>query len=130
MINKEVFKEYLPYMYEEYEKGNVHLWDGAGFTRALTDEHKKEIERLETEYKGLNLKVLGVFEGTYNLGGDQCHMTAYAYTDDQYDNDPEIIDDEDGVVAFMAYVDNDSWGIQEYGDVCLKETVGCVMRVY
>lgn len=113
---------------EKCKKGEeeVRFFISPGFSYDLEDEHKEVIKQMEDEYKKYGLKVIAVTKGTYLLGGtDEATMTAYVYVDN--DTEPWVI--EDGVVGFMANVINESWDIQEYGSVGVREVSGLVKRV-
>lgn len=85
-----------------------------------TDSQQKIIAEMEAQFQKQGLKVLGIFEGNYMLGGcDMVHMEAYVYIDKK--SEPWIINKD--TVGFFANIINDTWDIQEYGSVGIQEDI-------
>lgn len=122
--------KYFPHLFENYRKGEVYAYDSFGITHELSDYNKQVIERIEREGESYNLKVIAVINATYSLEGEPVKMSSYLSFDEE--GTLEIIETKGihaGTGAVLAYVDNTSWDIQEYGYVNIIEKAGLLFRI-
>jgi hypothetical protein len=116
------WKKVMPFLAQEYEKGNVWRYDVTGISRELTEEMKEQIKELEEQGK---IKVMAVVETDCDLSGEVAHMISYILMGRGLKPDVR----KDNSVCFYSYVNNVSWDIQEYGDILLIEKCGRVVRI-
>lgn len=118
----------LPHLYSLIHEGIVNRYDSIGLTKKLTVKQKNEIKRIENMNK--SSKVVAVLDAKYNfIEATTMHFNTFLIISDE--DEPEVIDDEKGIVDFFAYVKNlsDS-SLSEYGYVGVKEISGRLKRIY
>lgn len=118
----------LPHLYSLIQEEIVNRYDSLGLTKKLTVKQKNEIKRIENMNK--SSKVVAVLDAKYNFIEDTTmHFNTFLFISDE--DEPEVIDDEKGIVDFFAYVKNLSVpSFSEYGYVGVKEISGRLKRIY
>lgn len=119
--------KHLPRLFECFS-GDTHVRAfREGSEVALTTKHRETIKRIEARGKEYHTKVIAVLEGAYLFPqGETVFMTSYVVVDK--DSEPVKINDR-GMFETLAFVDNTSWDIQEWGMIAVKESLGLVFRI-
>ena len=110
----------MPHLAQNLRKGNVFAYDHYGYTRELTDEHKKKIDELANNHFSDSV-VIAVMETETEFG----RMTSYLLISD---DDTELYQPGDGSYGIIAYVVSPI--CEEAGSVGVKETCGLLRRVW
>ena len=110
--NVDGFKRNFPHLMSELQRGHVWTWDNNAITGEPSPVDIRKI--LDMELKGEH--VYAVLDNVMLLGGrDAVHMTSYLFLTD-YDN-TDVCKYTDEAYYGIASVVNDTWGIEEMGDV-------------
>lgn len=118
----------LPFLYEEFSKGNVYRFDSCGVSREMSKEQIEMKEKLEKEYD--DLKVIAVIDSLYLFQDDTVmHFCDYILLGK--DEEPEIINEDENIFSFLSYTQNvDDDYCSELGYIGLRERGYLLKRVY
>ena len=125
MNSLEILKEYAPFLYQCYIKGEVYMFDGNGYCRELKEYQKAKIQELNEKVH--DSKVIAVISGKYKMSdGDMLEMDSYILFSEK--DNIEIYDDD--TLIIFSYVENLSWGDGDFGDIGIREVSGLLFRKF